>query len=418
MKQLIFSLATLLAAASAQAQEWRTTWYAAPMPSWGAGFALPTMLPAALQAQTVRETVRTSVGGGQVRVTWSNRYGSTPLVIGAAQVALMMDDAQPERAARQDGVPAAGWRQAGAGVALTFGGQRGITVAPGSSVTSDAAQLPVAPRQRLAISTWLPQPTPIATFHWGAQQTAFVLPGDHVAAASLPGAQPLAGRAFLSAVQVSGPARRTIVTLGDSITDGNGSTPDRNRRWPDQLADLSEGVAIANAGISGARLLADGMGEKAIARFERDVLAQPGVDTVIVLLGINDIGWQGSAFAPDEAPASAAAMIDGYRSLIAAARQRNVKIIGGTLLPFEGALHGTPFAGYYSTAKDSVRQEVNAWIRNSGEFDAVIDFDQHLRDPAHPTRLLPAFDSGDHLHPGDAGYAEMARVAALITQQP
>ncbi|WP_229502903.1 SGNH/GDSL hydrolase family protein [Pseudoduganella guangdongensis] len=407
MKRLLFPLAALLAAATVHAQEWRTTWYAAPMPSWGAEFALPTMLPAALEGQTVRETLRTSVGGEQVRVTWSNRYGKTPLVIGEARLA----------ATQEHGTQPASFRQSGSGVALTFAGQRSVSIAPGRSATSDAVRLPVAARQRLTVSTWLPQHTPLATFHWGAQQTAFTVGGNHVAAASLSGAQALTGRAFLSAVQVRGPAQRTLVALGDSITDGNGSTPDRNRRWPDQLADQAEGVVVLNAGISGARLLSNGMGEKAIARFEHDVLAQPGVDTVIVMLGINDIGWPGSAFAPQEPPATASAMIAGYRALIAAARARQVRIVGGTLLPFEGALHGTPFAGYHSAAKDRVRHEVNQWIRNSGEFDAVIDFDQHLRDPAHPARLLPAYDSGDHLHPSDAGYAEMARAAALITKQ-
>ncbi|WP_374584753.1 SGNH/GDSL hydrolase family protein [Pseudoduganella sp.] len=412
MQRLLFTLATVLAAATVHAQEWRTTWYAAPMPSWGAEFALPTMMPAVLDGQTVRETVRTSVGGAQVRVTWSNLYGRTPLVIGAAGVAPALDSGAAAASARQDG----------AGVALTFGGRRGVTIAPGQSATSDAARLPVAARQRLVVSTWLPQRTPVDTFHWGAQQTAFAKRGKHVGAAGMAGAQALAGRAFLSAVQVAGPARRTVVALGDSITDGNGSTPDRNRRWPDQLADLADQagqagrVAIVNAGISGARLLADGMGEKAIARFQRDVLAQPGVDTVIVLLGINDIGWQGSAFAPHEAPASAAALVAGYRALIAAARAQQVRIVGGTLLPFEGALHGTPLEGYHSAAKDRVRQEVNAWIRNSGEFDAVVDFDLRLRDPAHPARLLPAYDCGDHLHPSDAGYAEMARASKEVLQ--
>jgi lysophospholipase L1-like esterase len=141
------------------------------------------------------------------------------------------------------------------------------------------------------------------------------------------------------------------------------------------------------------------------------------VDAVIVLLGINDIGWPGSAFAPREAPATAAAMIAGYRKLIAAAHARQVRIIGGTLLPFEGALQGTPYDGHFSPAKDAVRREVNEWIRNSGEFDAVLDFDQFLRDPAHPARLRPEFDSGDHLHPGDAGYAEMARVSGRLLKQ-
>lgn len=407
MKRLSFSLAALLAATAVHAAEWRTTWYAAPMPTWGAEFALPTMLPPALEAQTVREVVRTSVGGEQVRVTYSNRYGSAPLVIGEARLAPTQDEPSRAASAQQDG----------AGVQLTFGGQRGVTIAPGQSATSDAVALTVAARQRLSVSTWLPKRTPVTTFHWGAQQTAFSVPGNQATAHSLPGAQLLSGRAFLSAVQVAGPARRTIVAFGDSITDGNGATPDRDRRWPDQLAERAQGTAVVNAGISGARLLADGMGEKAIARFEQDVLSQPGVDAVVVLLGINDIGWPGSAFAPHEAPATAKAMIAGYRKLIAAARARQVRIVGATLLPFEGALQGTPYAGHFSPAKDSVRREVNEWLRNSGEFDAILDFDQLLRDPARPSRLRPEFDSGDHLHPGDAGYAEMARASEQLLKQ-
>jgi lysophospholipase L1-like esterase len=407
MKRFALSFAALLAAGAVHAAEWRTTWYAAPMPAWGAEFALPTMMPPALEAQTVREVIRTSVGGEQVRVTYSNRYGTTPLVIGEARLAATQD--QPSHAASP--------LQAEKGVKLSFGGQPGVTIAPGQSATSDAAALTVAARQRLSVSTWLPQHTPLTTFHWGAQQTAFSVPGNQAMANSLPGAQLLSGRTFLSAMQVAGPARSTVVAFGDSITDGNGSTPDRNRRWPDQLADHVQDFAVLNAGISGARLLADGMGEKAIARFEQDVLSQPGVDAVIVLLGINDIGWPGSAFAPREAPATADAMIAGYRKLIAAAHARQVRIIGGTLLPFEGALQGTPYAGHFSPAKDAVRREVNEWIRNSGEFDAVLDFDQFLRDPAHPARLRPEFDSGDHLHPGDAGYAEMARVSGRLLKQ-
>jgi len=407
MKRLILLFVAMLAAGATQAAQWRTTWYAAPMPSWGAEFALPTMMPATFDTQTVREVVRTSVGGQRIRVSYSNRYGSTPLVIGEARVAITLDDPRYAATSLQDD----------GSVSLTFSGQRSVTVAPGDSVTSDAALMPVAARQRLSISTWFPARTPVTTFHWGAQQTAFALSGNHVAASSLPGAQELAGRTFLNAVQVDGPERRTVVVLGDSITDGNGSTPDRNSRWPDQLAERLKEVAIVNAGISGARLLKDGMGENAMARFERDVLSQPGVDSVIVLLGINDIGWPGSAFAPSEPPATTQAMIAGYRKLIAAARARQVRIVGGTLLPFEGALQGTPYSGHYSPVKDEVRRDVNEWIRNSGEFDAVIDFDRQLRDPRHPTRLHPDFDSGDHLHPGDAGYAEMARAAALIAKQ-
>ncbi|WP_035373896.1 SGNH/GDSL hydrolase family protein [Pseudoduganella violaceinigra] len=406
MKRLICTFAAFLSAATAHAAEWRTTWYAAPMPAWGAEFPLPTMMPSALEAQTVREVVRTSVGGARVRVTYSNRYGDTPLTIGEARVAATRDN--PARAASA--------LTASNGVLLTFGGQRAVTIAPGQSATSDPAAMPAAAHQRLSVSTWLPQRTPLTTFHWGAQQTAFVVKGNQTGATALTGVEEWKGRTFLSAVQLDGPARRTVVALGDSITDGNGSTPDRNRRWPDLLSEHMDGVAVVNAGISGARLLANGMGEKALARFEQDVLSQPGADTVIVLLGINDIGWPGSAFAPQEPPATAQSIIAGYRRLIAAARTRQVRIVGATLLPFEGALQGTPFAGHYSRTKDAVRREVNEWIRGSGDFDAVIDFDLQLRDPAQPSRLRPDFDAGDHLHPSDAGYAEMARIAALIAK--
>jgi len=403
MKHPALFLAAMFAAATAHADEWSTSWYAAPMPIWGAEFSLPTMVPPALEAQTMREVIRTSVGGKRVRVTYSNRYGSEQLIIGEARIASTSDE--PAEVASSS--------QAGAGVALSFNGRRGITIAPGQSATSDPADLPVSARQRLTVSTWLPSHAPVSTFHWGAQQTAYFAAGNQAAARDLQNAKAMAGRVFLTAVQVSGQSPRgTVVAFGDSITDGNGSTPDRNRRWPDQLAERADGLAVVNAGISGARLLADGMGEKALARFEQDVLTQPGVDTVIVLLGINDIGWPGSAFAPGEKQATASALIDGYRRLIAAARARKIRIIGGTLLPFEGALHGTPYAGHFSAAKDGVRREVNEWIRNSGEFDAVIDFDRRLRDPVHTSRLRPDFDSGDHLHPGDAGYAEMASAAA------
>lgn len=216
---------------------------------------------------------------------------------------------------------------------------------------------------------------------------------------------------FLSAIQVeAAPHVRTVVALGDSITDGNMATVDANRRWPDVLAErlAGRGVAVLNAGISGGRVLRDRMGVNALARFERDVLAQPGVAAVIVLMGINDIAWHGTPLAPDEAPTGAEALIAGYRQLIARARARGVRIVGATLTPFERALADTPMRGYYSADKERVRQQVNAWIRDGCEFDAVVDFDTVLRDPHYPTRMRPAYDSGDHLHPGDAGYRAMA----------
>jgi len=302
----------------------------------------------------------------------------------------------------------------GTGQALTFGGQRGTVIPPGAPALSDPLDMSVQALEKLAVSVYLPQKTPLATFHWGAQQTGHLAAGNATGAAALPGATPLHGRALLAGIWVDAAhPTRAVVAFGDSITDGNGSTPDRDRRWPDQLAGrLSAGgaaVAVVNAGISGARLLGDRMGANAAARFEQDVLAQPGVYTALVLMGINDIGWPHSALAPQEAPMTAARMIAAYRQLIAQAHARGVRIVGGTLLPFEGALQDTPFRGYYTPAKDAVRGEVNRWIRESGEFDEVADFDALLRDPDHPSRMQPRYDSGDHLHPGDAGYAAIAR---------
>jgi lysophospholipase L1-like esterase len=369
---------------------WATSWYASPQPAWGKEFVLPTKVPAQIDRLSVRETVSLSAGGQRVRLVFSNRYGRSPVAIGAVRLA---------PADHPDG-----------GRLLSFSGQRGATLAPGALVTSDPVELPVAPLARLTVTSYFPGPAKVTSFHWGAQQTIQLLPGDATASrVSTPGSA-VRGRLFLNAVLVESAAARTVVALGDSITDGNGSTPDADRRWPDFLARrlAPRGIGVANAGISGARLLADGMGVNALARFEQDVLAQPGVTDVVVLLGINDIGWPGSPFAPDEAPATLDALAAGFRQLVAMAHARGVRVTGCTLPPFEGALEGTPYAGHYSPRKEVLRQALNAWIRSAGAFDAVADFDAVLRDPRNPRRMRAAYDSGDHLHPGDAGYEAMA----------
>jgi len=402
IKQITAALAATLFFSPAYAAQ--TSWYAAPQPAWDNGFALPMNMPASVAGQTVRETLRLSVGGTSVRVVLSNRYGTMPLTIGAAHVA---------RTAGPAGASAA--IDPASDRALTFAGRRSVTIPPGQDAASDA--LPFAARRldRLTVTTWFPGAAPLTTFHWGAQQTGYLARGNVTAARTLASSKALSGRAFVSAVQVGGDGV-TLVALGDSITDGNGSTPDLHRRWPDYLAERLPGVGIANAGISGARLLSSQMGVRASERFGPDVLDQPGVRAVVVHIGINDIGWPGSAFAPAEPPVDVQRMIEDYRALIAQGRTRGIKVIGGTLLPFRDALHGTPFAGYWSPAKEAQRQQVNAWIRNSGEFDAVVDFDAALRDPGDGTRMLPAYDSGDHLHPGDSGYAAMA--AAVERDMP
>lgn len=392
-----------VARASEAATVWTSSWFASPQPLWDASFVLPTGMPAELRDQTLREKLRISLGGKRLRVVLSNRYGAQPLVIGAARVALAGEGA----AVRPD-----------SDRALSFGGRPGVTVAPGAQAVSDPVDLDVPALSELAVSTYFPQATPVATFHWGAQQTGALARGDVGAAPDLPGAEPLAGRAFLAGVWVeSRPDAPVVVAFGDSLTDGNGSTPGADRRWPDFLARrlAPQGVGVVNAGISGARVWGDKMGRNAMARFEADVLSQPGVRAVVMMMGINDIGWPDSAFAPDEAPMTAARLIEGYRQLVDAAHARGVRIVGGTIAPYEGSLHGTPLAGHYSPAKDAVRIEVNRWIRESGAFDAVVDFEAVLRDPSHPARLLPAYDSGDHLHPGDAGYQAMAQALDMET---
>jgi lysophospholipase L1-like esterase len=282
---------------------------------------------------------------------------------------------------------------------------------------SDPVDLAAPALGRVAVSLYLPQPTEPSTFHWDARQTAYVADGDQTAAIQLPAdATKLDTRVFLSALMVESPTPpKSVVTLGDSLTDGNGSTPDADRRWPDVLAErlAARGVAVLNAGISGGRLLKPGMGLSGLARVQRDVLGQPGVRAMIVMLGTNDIGWPGGPFAPQEPPMTAEALIDGLRQLIAQAHAHNVRIVGATLAPNENALQGTPLEGHHSPAKERVRQAVNRWIRESAQFDAVVDFDALLRDPARPSRLLPAYDSGDHLHPGDVGAKAMAQAIDL-----
>ncbi|PWY38302.1 SGNH/GDSL hydrolase family protein [Pseudomonas sp. RW409] len=380
----------LLAAGPALAQDnWLTTWMASPQPTWGNELPLPTRIPEALADSTLHQKLRVSVGGSQVRVVISNEYGKQPLLIGAARVAA-------SEGARQ---------------VLKFGGEEQVSIAPGETRTSDPAALVVPALGDLVVSLYLPQRTPLATFHWDGKQTAFIAPGNQVDAQRLEGKEQVEARLFLSDILVDAPLdSRALVVLGDSITDGNGSTLDSNRRWPDFLAQrlASENVAVLNGGISGARLLEDGMGVSAAARFERDVLSKPGVKSVVLMLGINDISWPGTAFAPNAPLPSLDKLIAGYRQLIDQAHRHNLRIIGTTLLPFEGALQGSIIEHYHSTPKEQLRQALNQWIRTSQAFDAVIDFDQMTRDPQHPIRLLPLMDSGDHLHPGDAGNRAMA----------
>jgi lysophospholipase L1-like esterase len=371
-----------------------------------------------LHDQTVRQAARISLGGERLRIVLTNTYGSQPLMVGKATVALAGQDRQGRDGALDEGSLRG----------VTFGGQEAATIAPGASLLSDPVALPVPALAQLMLSIHLPEATPMQTFHWDGRQTSWIVAGDQTRAAALriaessglsTTARPLLAGIQVQAASTSRPAR-TVVVIGDSITDGATASLDGNSRWPDFLAErlAPHGAAVVNAGISGARLLSDGMGVNALARLERDVLAQPGVRSMIVLLGINDIAWPGTAFAKNATRPTLQALTAGYRQLIAQARSHGIRVVGATLTPFEGALPGTPLADYYQPDKDALRQQLNDWIRRSGAFDAVIDFDAVLRDPAHPVRMAAHFDSGDRLHPGDEGNRAMAEAVDLDTLLP
>ncbi|WP_081897578.1 SGNH/GDSL hydrolase family protein [Massilia sp. BSC265] len=351
--------------------------------------------------QTLRLIVHTSTGGNRVRIRVSNEFGATPLTIGAARIGL-----------RAGGSDVA----AGTDRALTFGGRAFVTIPPGAPALSDPVELNVPPLSDLAVSLYLPGTVQATTVHQLALQTNYVsLPGNFTAAPTLPVQRTIQVWPFLTEVDVD-TAGPTIVTLGDSITDGTRSTPDTNKRWPDWLArrlqterdpvlGINARFGVVNRGISGNRLLSNSpnplAGRSAQERFDRDVLATAGVRYLVVLIGINDIGNS----SPTN-PVTAEDLIAGYRQLIHRAHAKGISVIGATLTPFEGA-------GYYSPEKEVIRQAVNNWIRNNDEFDAVIDFDRVTRDPARPTRFLPAYDSGDHLHPNDLGYQAMGNAVSL-----
>ncbi len=372
----------------AEGPHWVGTWAASPQEAGTRTFA----------NQTLRQVVRISMGGDTLRVRLSNEYGTTPLAIGAAHVALSAGDGAVVPGTDRD---------------LTFGGASSITIAPGAPALSDPVILHAPPLADLAISVFLPDSTKSATGHSLAVATSYAsIPGDHTADETFPADTAFTTWYFLTGVMVTAPEdAAAVVTLGNSITDGYASSLDANDRWPNVLAERLQAtpatahVAVLNEGISGNRLLHDVAGPGALARFDRDVLAQPGVRWVVVLEGINDIGF--STFEGYETQdVSADEIITAHRQLIARAHQAGLRIYGATLTPFEGA-------GYATPEGEAKRQAVNQWIRNSGEYDGVIDFDEVVRDPADPTHFLSAYGSGDRLHPGDAGYKAMADAVDL-----
>jgi lysophospholipase L1-like esterase len=403
---LVGLLSIVAVAQDSTDKPWIGTWAAAPQA------ATPGRVQS-FRNQTLRLIVHTSAGGTRVRIKISNTFGDHALVIGTAHIARRTDAAEIDP--RSDRT-------------LKFHGQPSTTVAPGSMVVSEPVALEVPALSDLAISLFLPETTEVKTAHILAKQTSYVSAesGDSTAEIKFAVAKKISAWPFLTGVDVeASPRSAAIVAFGSSLTDGDGTDEDSNGRWPDVLAQRLQANArgkvelgVLNAGIIGNRLLQDSplqaaggrfgaaLGQAGLTRFERDVLAQSGVKYVVVGLGINDLAFPGS-LAPATERIDAENIIAGYRQLIARAHERGIRIIGTTNPPFENSFLDlgptTAAITFYTPEKEGVRQKINAWILSSGEFDGVVDLDAVLRDPNHPTRLLTKYDSGDHLHPNNAG---------------
>lgn len=403
MRSLLFLPLALLVATPAQARQCAPAWVAA----WASAQYKPVndavLPPGTLKDQTLRQIIRPSVAGNQLRVRLSNLAGTGPLRIAGASIARALGSASPA-------IDPASL------IPLRFDGKADVIVPPGADYLSEPVAMPVAALANIAVSIRY-DGEPEQTSHPGSRATSWHLPGDHLSDATMADAARFDHWFHLSGLEVErcAPAR-LIVALGDSITDGRGSTTNGNDRWTDRLAERLQadakrrGTAIVNQGIGGNRLLDDGLGPNALARLDRDVLGQPGVTHLILLEGINDLGTL-----TREAPVSrqaheahVARIIGAYRQIIARAKAKGIKVIGATIMPFVGNDY------YHADAQNEAdRQAVNAWIREAGHFDAVIDFDRITRDPSRSNRLLPAYDVGDALHPSPAGYKAMGDAISL-----
>ena len=371
---------------------WVGTWTTAPAPADGVAFS----------DQTLRMNARVSIGGNTLRVRLSNAYGNRPLLVGAVHIGL--------RATGAAVVP-------GSHRTLRFGGEHSASIAAGALLVSDPVDLAVTPLADVAISIYLPGDVPASSGITGryARQTNYLSPpGDFSGSDVMPVGRITDDWYFVNGIDVLAPADTGgIVTVGDLLTDANISTHDAFCRWPDQLARRlvarrdGRALGVMNQGLGGNRILHDIRGDSGLRRFDRDVLAQPGVTHAIVLLGTNDLR---NRWAKPEEEVTAEQMIAGLKQLALRAQTHGIKIFGGALTPFENE---TFLVGAWTPAREAVRQAVNAWIRDGGAFDAVIDFDEGVRDPEHPASMLPIYDCGDHLHPSDLGYNRMGDIIDL-----
>jgi lysophospholipase L1-like esterase len=381
---------------------WVSSWAAMPQLTEPANMppAAFTQPGHVLDDTTLRQTVHTSIGGRELRLRFSNAFGGAPLPITKVAVALPAGGAA--------GVSAI---QAGSSRRVTFSGRPSTVIPMGALMVSDPVDLEVPPQANVTVTLYLSagQASDNITSHPGSRTTSYLLRGDATDANDLPGATPVDHWYFLSGLEVPATRRASAVaTLGDSLTDGRGSTTNANDRWPDQLLarlhayGSTRDVAVINEAAGGNRVLNDGLGPNALARFDRDVIAQSGVDSVIVFEGVNDIGTADATPAAQQAVADD--LIGAYQQFVIRAHAEGTRIYGATITPFGGnTMYDDP-----QGLRARTREAVNEWIRTSGQFDAVLDFDQAVRDPQHPVRIRPDYDVGDHLHLNPAGYGALA----------
>ena len=392
-------LLIMLGAAQAGPAHWVASW----SPSQQIAEPETMLAPDVLKDATLRQVVRLTIGGAAFRLRLSNAFGAEPLRLTAVHVAKPVGPGEIDPASDR---------------ALTFSGRNDVIIPAGATYLSDPVTMPVAPFSDMAVTIRYAELPAIQTSHPGSRATSYVAPGDHVSDAKLSGAKLVDHWYLIAGIDVVGvPGASAVVALGDSIIDGRGSTTNGNDRWTDILArrlaanSATRNTAVLNAGLGGNRLLNDGKGPNTLARFDRDVLAPPGVTAVILLEGINDIGTLtlDHPVRFEEHNALVNRMIGAYQQIAARAHAHGIKIYISTIMPFMGVPVYHPDA-----ANEADRNVVNAWIRVQKQFDGVIDFDKVMRDPLHPDHLNPAYDVGDFLHPGPAGYRIMGETAAAV----
>jgi lysophospholipase L1-like esterase len=392
-RSLIVTLTILLSVpsllAKPEAKKWVGTWASSPLLDAHVKNAEDLLTAATQSGATLREVVHVSIGGETLRVRFSNLYGTSPLVIGPVEIAQTLKGVAI--------VP-------GTNKAVTFNGQPSVSIPPGALAVSDPASFKLAPLSDLTVSFFLPNPTGPVTEHQLGNATSYHVTGNVVSSASLESPTTATSWYYLNGVDTLAASEAgAVITIGDSITDGAKSTIDTNQRWPDELARRLQAdpkyrnLSVLNEGISGNKILLDGAGPSALARFDRDVLAQSGAKYLLILEGINDIG---RLHGTPDAGLTAADLISALNQMVVRAHAHGIAVIGCTLTPYHGA-------GYYTENGETIRKALNEWIRTGGVLDGFVDLEAAVRDPNHPDTFLPTVDPGDHLHPNDAGYKAM-----------